>query len=142
METQIRGALATLESHCAIACRFEHHGILHDLEVKMRLFGRLETLESVGWKKVSSEPIYANDKISSAVPISPETMIPFEEAIKTPEPFRYVAWHPNLQGLQCRTNLPNDEDRESVRNIISGNKNWLGVSWAVILHGIAHMVYL
>ena len=124
IEIEIRGPKAMSESLCQITTRYTLEGLEYDKVTTCRLMSRLEKVEGA-WKILTLEPIYIRDSMIAVAPQSPETIPAFKGAEKYPKSYRYGAWLLESIGIQSKLDLPNEDDRESVKKIIDANKEWL-----------------
>lgn len=123
-EIDICGSKALAESFCTMSSRFDHKGYEYDKVTHCRLVSRLEKLGPV-WKLLTLECIYIRDSILSVVPQAPDTIPIFEGAEKFPKGYRYGAWLLQNIGLEVRKDLPEEDDRESVKEVFDRNRKWL-----------------
>ena len=129
VEIEIRNSKALSISFCNMTSRFSYQGNEYDKISSVRLISRLERLneahESGGWKILSLECIYIRDSIVPIQPLSPDNVPSFEEAGKFNKCYRYSAWLLSTIGIESRNDLPNEEDPESVKEVLQRNQAWL-----------------
>lgn len=119
---EIRGSKALTESGCVITSRFDHDGHEYDMTSWVRLVSRLCKVEGQ-WKMLTLEVIYVRDLIVP-VPGSPELDW---DGIKSwsRKSYRFAAWHLRQRGLVVREDLPGEDDKDSVKELMDAGLAWL-----------------
>ena len=127
----IKGDKALAVSFCTITNRFSVDSREYDKVSSVRLVSQLEKLDVDGrptWKLLTLECIYIRDSVVSAAPQPPETIPSFDSAEKYPKGYRYGAWLLQTIGLTSRTDLPTEDDGESVKEVFDRNYAWLNTN--------------
>ena len=127
-DIDIRESKALAESFCTITSRFEHDKFEYDKVTVCRLISRLEKLapsQGSEWKLLTLEVIYIRDGIISVAPQAPESIPTFEGVEKFPKGYRYGAWLLAKIGIKSRDDLPQEDDRKSVKEVFDRNYEWL-----------------
>ena len=95
----------------------------------MRLFTRLQKLPDIGeWRLLSVESSYVRDRLVTAFPCSDDASSPLvmsNEVLAYPKCYRNLAFVMLHRGLKPRTDLPNEDDQESIRRIQDRNRAFL-----------------
>lgn len=127
-EITIKSSRALAVSFCTMSNRFPLDGHEYDKISSVRLVSQLEKLQLDGraaWKLRTLECIYIRDAIVSAAPQPPDTVPVFHGADRWPRGYRYGAWLLSSIGLTARSNLPTEDDRDSVKEVLDRNRAWL-----------------
>ena len=123
---QVSGDRATSEAFCSVTSSVTLNGVDYELCSHMRLFIRLLRLSDDGeWRMLSLESTYVRDRLITAYPQSgPSLEIP-EKLSDYPKPYRMLAMVMLSRGMSPRTDLPHEDDPESVKAIAEHNQAFL-----------------
>ena len=95
----------------------------------MRLFTRLQKLPDIGeWRLLSVESSYVRDRLVTAFPCCGDASSPLvltDEVKAYPKCYRNLAFVMLQRGLKPRTDLPNEDDQESISRIQDRNRAFL-----------------
>ncbi|KAL5350667.1 hypothetical protein ACLOAV_004236 [Pseudogymnoascus australis] len=126
VEIHVRGRRATSAAFCVITSLLTLDGVDYELASYMRLLTRLEKSESGQWHMLSLESIYVRDRIVTAFPGSgPNTLVMSEEVLAYPKSYRHLALVMLYRGLKPKTDLPDEDDQEGVRQLLDRNRAFL-----------------
>lgn len=122
MNIEVRGTLAHAESLGQVMCRFDVKSNEYDLTSWCRYFSRLERVDG-HWKMLSLEPVYLRDDIKAVGNAPP---LGFDQVAQWPrKSYRYIAWHILQRGIQPRSDLPGEDDKDSVDRLRLRCGKWL-----------------
>ena len=115
---------ATSDAFCLVTSSITLGAVDYELASHMRLFTRLEKLtESREWRILSIESSYVRDRLIAASPASNTDQQPImtNEIQAYPKGYRHLALVMSNRGLKPRTDLPHEDDPQSVRRILDRN---------------------
>ena len=136
VDIHVRDNRAISEAFCLVTSSITLGGIDYELASHMRLFTRLQKLQSEPsgeWRLLSLESSYVRDRLVTAFPSPDHASAPLgmtNEAQAYPKGYRHLALVMLNRGLRPRPDLPHEDSPESVRRISDRNRAWLDVAAA------------
>lgn len=139
VDIHVRDHRAISEAFCLVTSSLTFQDVDYELASYMRLATRLEKLESLQsdsdaskWHILSLEAIYVRDRIITAFPGSPGAalssdlpLMMTEKVQNYPKSYRHLALVMLNRGLKPRTDLPHEDDQESIRRVLQRNRTYL-----------------
>ena len=128
VEIHIRDNRAISETFCLVTSSLTLDGFDYELASYMRLATRLKkSSDTSQWQMLSLESIYVRDRLVSAFPgsVMASPLIRTDEVLAYPKSYRHLAFVMLNRGLRPRSNLPHEDDQESVRRVLDRNRAFL-----------------